>query len=78
METDQIECDFLKIKKVIGSVEHGGQIDCCERLIKLFIDKHFNDDFTSDEEASLESFKKQLIVHLKYKKIKHSIIDDDY
>lgn len=78
METDQIECNFLKIKKVIGSVEHGGQIECCERLIRLFRDKHFNDDFTSCEEASFESYEKELTLYLKYKKIKHSIIDNDY
>ena len=78
MERDQIEYDFLKIKKVIGSIEHGGQIDCCDRLIKLFKDKHFNEDFTSDEEASFDSYEKELTLHLKFKKIKHSIIDDDY
>lgn len=78
MERDRIEFDFLKIKKVIGSVEHGGQIDCCERLIKLFSNKHLNEDFTSDEEASFEGYEKELTLHLKFKKIKHSIIDDDY
>ena len=78
MERDLIEYDFLKIKKTIDSIEHGGQIECGERLINLFIKKHFNEDFTSDEEISLESYKTELTRHLKFKKIKHSIVDDNY
>ena len=70
------EENFWELRKIntVKDEEHARSLG----ISKLFLDKHFNDDFTSDEEASLESFKKQLIVHLKYKKIKHSIIDDDY
>jgi hypothetical protein len=78
MERDLIEYDFLKIKKTIDSIEHGGQIECGERLINLFMKKHFKEDFTSDEEISLESYKTELKRHLKFKTLKYSIVDDDY
>ena len=78
MERDLIEYDFLKIKKTIDSIEHGGQIESGERLINLFMGKHFNEDFTSDEEISLESYKTELTRHLKFKRLKYSIVDDDY
>lgn len=78
MERDLIEFDFLKVKKVINSIQHGGQINTCEKLITLFIDKHFNEDFTTDEEISFDSYKKELISYLKYKKIKYGIVEDDY
>lgn len=78
MERDLIEHDFLKIKKTIDSIEHGGQIESGERLINLFMRKHFNEDFTSDEEISLESYKTELTRHLKFKRLKYSIVDDDY
>jgi hypothetical protein len=55
METSQIEKEFIKIKKCINSVKHSGQIQSCEKLIKLFSSKHFEEDMTNDEELQFGS-----------------------
>ena len=55
MNISQVESEFIKIKKCIKSVNHHGQIQCCENLVTLFQKKHFEDEMTSVDEISMDS-----------------------
>ena len=70
MNIQQVETEFIKIKKCIKSVKHAGQIETCENLVNLFQRKHFDDEMNNIDEMSMDSeinILKKLIEDIKEK-----------